>query len=83
MITIGKTKQPDPYVNILESIQKLTYLVEFDNADNATKSHIEEMCNWCVDHVGTKYVDWGYAESGKNWLFKSEDDAVQFSLMWN
>ena len=80
---MGKTKQPDPYVNIIESIQQLTYLVEFDNATSTTSTRIEEMCNWCSDNIGIKYVDWGYVENGRNWVFKTEDDAVQFSLIWN
>ena len=79
----NQPKLYDPYAMIIESIKNLTYLVEFDNAESVTKNRVEEMCNWCTDNIGTKYVDWGYVESGKNWLFLREDDAVQFSLIWN
>lgn len=72
----------DPYYSILESIKNLQHLVEFHNNDKTTQQHIDLMCDWCEENVGKKYVDWGYVENGKNWLFKNKDNAIQFSLTW-
>lgn len=72
----------DPYCSVLDSINNLQHLVEFHNKDSTTQAYIDEICAWCEENVGKKYVDWGYVESAKNWLFKNEDDAIQFSLTW-
>jgi hypothetical protein len=39
------------------------------------------LCEWCLAHVGDKYVTWAYADSV--WYFKDNSAAMEFALTWS